>query len=262
MPTASRMPNAAHATAIRMLVSRSAATGAAGARSSASSVRPYAPTIATPATSARGVSSRRTATRPRRGSTARGVDDGRHAHDDLQVGQRRGVLQPVVVDHGVARDDDADGEAREHVRAARAGSEAAHQGDAGRDDDHADRLEAARAAADQRGAEEHEDGGAAAGDRVDDRELGAPVGGGEEREVEQLERGADGHEGDRVGVDVPRRDGQREEQDRAHDERRRRGGRGVLPPGDVEVPARVQERGGEREQDGGGRHSRMVPARM
>ena len=105
------------------------------------------------------------------------------------------------------------------------------------------------------GAGEHEHRRDSAGERIDEPELGAVVGGREEDEVRELERraGRDVRPGARSTSQAS--DGHGGEDDRGDDERDRGGRLRVLRASEEHVPARVQKRGREREEEGGDRHA-------
>ena len=100
------------------------------------------------------------------------------------------------------------------------------------------------------GDQQDEDGGGAAGDRVDEREVVAPVRRGQEREVGQLggRRCADVGEGRPLDPPGERRD--RRERRGAEQDRRCAGPLRIPGPGDEDVPACVQGRCGECEREG------------
>ena len=105
------------------------------------------------------------------------------------------------------------------------------------------------------GGGEDEHGRRPAGDRVDDAEVRAGVRGGEQGEVADLERDRDREEGEGLGVEIPGEGRQRKADDR--DQRERRGCRraGVARARQQDVPARVERRGGQREEEGVERHA-------
>ena len=146
-----------------------------------------------PATSARGVIAGRSALPAQ--LHRRRVGDRHQDEHDLEVRDRVGVAQPVVVDQRVGGDAGADAE-REREGAPVAVAHAAHEQDAGRHGQHAEHLEDAERHAQRRDRHrQHDHRGRAARDRVDEREPGPRVGGGEQREVQELERGRGGDVG-------------------------------------------------------------------
>jgi hypothetical protein len=156
----------------------------------------------------------------------------------------------LVVDQRVGGDAGGDGEGQPHA-ARRAAAHPAHQQDAGGDRDDAGGLAGRELGAerDQRH-RQHEHRGGAAGDRVDEAQVGALVGGGEQREVGELERRRGGDVRPRRRVDVPgqHRDGR--EDDRGGDQRHRPDRMAVALAGDEPVPEGVQARRGEHQRDG------------
>ena len=235
-----------------MLVSRTAATGAAGAWRSASQHQG----VGAEGGQARHDVSRRRATRarPRRPAraTATAIVERRARREhEPQVGQRVGVAQAVAVDERVAGDR-ARGRRARGASAARgrprpraprctatipapttstpatcgAPDRAADPGQAGDQDEH------------RRGAARH---------RVDGAQLAAPVGGREQQVVAGLERGGRGHVRPRAGVHGAGQRGDRRPRDDADGERRGRRRPRVAGAGQQQVPERVQDRGAERE---------------
>ena len=114
------------------------------------------------------------------------------------------MADALVVDERVAGDAGRDRERDRQPAAGRAAAHPAHQQHAGGDREHAGRL-----AGRQRRAEhgdrhdEHEHRRRAAGDRIDEAQVGALVGRREQREVDELERRRGGDVRPRGGVDVP-----------------------------------------------------------
>ena len=157
----------------------------------------------------------------------------------------RGVVgERVAGDRGADRDREADVAPRRGRRAA------AEHDDARRDEEYARDLDRARVApAEERRGGQNEHGRSPAGDRVDDAEVRAGVGGGEQGEVADLERDRDREEGEGLGVEVPGERGERQADDRDQRERRGRRGAGVARACQQDVPAGMQRRGGQREEE-------------
>ena len=141
------------------------------------------------------------------------------------------------------------------MRAVRVGTARPDEEDAGGYRDHAGDLDAGRALAEHDGAEgEHEHGGGAARDGIDDADLTVLVGACEQREVGDVQRGRGGRERQR-GVRDPAGD-QRHRRQQHDAAEGRDGGRGlaVARARDQHVPGRVHERGAQGEAEGGERH--------
>ncbi len=174
------------------------------------------------------------------------------------------MVDAVVVDERVARDARADAE-REDQRGSsvdRLGADAAHEQHAAGDREDADDRRAARGRAPSAIVEISRTSTAPSrARRVGERVVRAAVGGGQQREVRELERGGRGDVRPRLGLDAPRqRGGDREHGDAG--EHRDGGGRvRVLGARDERVPARVQARGGEDERERGGAQGVIRPAR-
>ena len=247
--------------AMTTLVSRTAATDAAGASRRAARTSAYARNIAIAGPG-------RPAREPvpddpgaARGGEAGRVGDARRRQRDLEVRDRRRVMEPGLVDHRVRGDAGRDAERHRRRGPTPSHVDAADEHDADGDDRHAGHLERRRLRRRRDdGDHQDEDGRGAAGDRVDDREVVAPVRRGQEREVGQLggRRGAD--VGDGRPLDPPRERGDRRERRGADQDRRGAGPLGIPGPGDEDVPAGVKRRCGEGEREGRGGH-RAHPTR-
>jgi hypothetical protein len=162
------------------------------------------------------------------------------------------VLDPVAVDDRVAADHRRDQKAE---RCAAAAADAAHEEHAGRDDDYARDLAAGRIGADDDDrVQESRDRRQSACDRVDERELEAPVCGGEQCEIHELEQPRGHHILPRARIDVPARQRERREYEDERDRRHRRRRLGVRRPSQQQVPDRVERRRAEREGQRGRRH--------
>ena len=126
---------------------------------------------------------------------------------------------------------------------------AAHEQHARTHEDDAERLEQRRASLPRSRAHQNEHRRDAAGDRVDEADVRAPVGGRQQEEVRELEH--DGRDDPRDGrrLHFPGKGGDGREQDDPHDERDGRCCAYVLRAGDEDVPARVECGRAEREQE-------------
>ena len=168
------------------------------------------------------------------------------------------VRDPVLVDDGVRGDHAGDEHGEERAAPA---PDAAHEQDPGADEQHAGDLpRRGPGAGEHDGARQHEHGREPAGKRIDDGELGAVVGVGEQHEVRQLERrGRDQERPDR-GVELPEEEAGRSTDDRA-DEQHERGERlGVACPREQQVPDRMDDGGGQGEDEclGGQGYARIA----
>ena len=172
------------------------------------------------------------------------------------------MAHALLVAEGVARDRHRDERRQGDVRRVRGPAHAAHEDDAARDQRDPDDLRGRRAVAgDADGADQDEHRREAAGDRVDEAHLGAPVRGRQEGEIRQLEDTRGGEIGDGLAPDVPgeqRRHGEHRDPDGKRQRERRLG---IASSSQQQVPTRVRARRGEGESEGGERHRRVLPGR-
>ena len=139
-----------------MPVSRTAATAAAGASESAASASAYAANEVTPAAIAGHPISARTLRKPTRGRVGEDGGDGDRQEHELEVGERRGVLDALVVDERVPRNGRSDHE-REHDSLPVDGpGQPANEEHAATDEHDSERLPGAERDSDNRSAEQHE----------------------------------------------------------------------------------------------------------
>ena len=176
------------------------------------------------------------------------------------------MLDPPRVGERVAGDAGRDREAVGKA-ARRRPAQPAHQEDAGPHEGDAGRFSGRGpdSECDDPG-EQHDHRSEAAGDGIDDAELGPAVGGGEERHVSDLERRRDRQVRDGRRLDVPAEHCERRERERTDGEGDGRRCRDVRSPSEGEVPAGVERSGGERECEcravQGSRKTRPTGARL
>ncbi len=164
------------------------------------------------------------------------------------------MLDPAVVEQRVPRDAERDQRAEEHASARRL-AKPPHEEHAGADEHDAGDL-APGCAGDPDG--EHGDRRQASRDRIHDAQLGALVRIRQQCEVRELERGRPERPRPHLPLDVPRHRGDRREQHDRDAEHDRGRSLHVACARQQQVPARVEERRGERQQERGGAHSRTI----
>ena len=139
--------------------------------------------------------------------------------DELEVRDRRRVLDPLVVHERVAGDRRPDDEREHDAARVHRPAQAAHEDDSRADRDDAESLPRAESGAGGGRPDQHEHGRSPARDGIHETDVRAAIRGDEQEEVRRLERRRRRDPGDRGRLDLPgeRRDG-REQHDRG-DER-------------------------------------------
>jgi len=168
------------------------------------------------------------------------------------------MADPVPVDQRVAADHGGDDEPE---CGATAPTRAADEQHACRHDEHTGDLAHGRPRSDERdGEQERGDRREAARDRVDERQLEVAIRGGEQRNVDELERAGGNDIFPRSRVDVPGEGSERCQHEDERDDRDRRRRLYVPRAAEEQVPDRVQRRGAERKQQCGSRHAAIITA--
>jgi hypothetical protein len=177
-----------------------------------------------------------------------GICDCRAEHHEQQVGRRVGVPDPVTVDDRIARDRGSDHDGQ--PRPARTAPGSPDEQDPDRDRGDSADLAARGARTDHDHDDyEREHGCEPTRERIDEAELKPPVGGGEQRDVGELEAARGDEVRHRRALDPPRRNRQRRQRDHEDDERNGHDRLGVSFSCEQEVPERVEPRGRQRKAE-------------
>ena len=165
------------------------------------------------------------------------------------------MLDALGVGERVGGDRDGDAQAEEQIAPVVLGRSPGHRHDPGRDPQHPRHLHQRSSLGEHhRAGRQHQHRGHPAGHRVDDAHLPAPVGPGQQRDIGHVQRRRGRGKGQRVALEAPGEQGDRPQQRHPRERGHRRGRLAVPCARQEHVPARVHQRGGQREQQCGKGH--------